>query len=188
MNLSAMKDKKITKVKDFYCRKRPDELGAFSIYKEFLKSELPNLACGVFRIPPTEMSPRFANWPLTVIKPNFGSGGHHRVLCQGIPVTKAPDDWVGQPYLRGTHIRISVDESGFCAISVLKNQNYGLSIWQRVQPCNGWDWYVRSAAELRRRIGLAQAGLDIILSDTGVWLHDVNPAPDFSIHGILNLI
>jgi hypothetical protein len=167
---------------DLICSKRPDELGAFRDYQEFRKSELAHIAVRIFDVPPTEPGSALAPWAPTVVKPDLGSGGWHRLLPREAAITGLTEDWVTQPWIQGQQFRVTVDETGFFAVSVLRRRVGRASIW-RPAPARPRDRAVRAAESLRRRLGLARAGLDVIAAEGRLWLLDLNPEPDLTMHG-----
>ena len=166
---------------DLLCSKRPDEIGAFRGYREFRKSELPHIAAGIFDVPPTELGSLRATWVTTVVKPDLGSGGWHRILPRGAAITGLTEDWITQPWIQGRQLRVTVDATGFFAVSVLRRRVGRASIWRQASafPSN---LTVRAGEGLRRRLGLEQVGLDVIAAEDRLWLLDLNPEPDLTMH------
>lgn len=167
---------------DVICSKRPDEFGAFRGYREFRKSELPRIAADIFDVPSTQPGSLVATWAPTVVKPDLGSGGWHRILPRGAAITCLTEDWVAQPWIQGRQLRVTVDETGFFAVSVLRKRVGRALVWRRA-PARPNDRSVRAAEGLRRRLGLERAGLDVIAAEGRLWLLDINPQPDLTMHG-----
>lgn len=167
--------------------KRPDEAQHLRGCDIYSKSSLHALARNSIRLLPTLKRAGVSPWTRCVVKPDFALGP--AMLCEtptafGRAVSlhdAAGVDWVVQPFVSGTELRVTASSIHETFISRLCWRAGARSAWSSVAGSE-WSNLRRCIEALRERADVNVLGCDVVLASGRLWLLDANPCPDLAMH------